>query len=51
VAERASGVKMGDEGGWLQISQAGVVPTWIVGASASDISQVQKISSGTGSPG
>ena len=55
MARRASGVKMGDEGGGSLISPDGVAPSRIVGMSASDISpctiKSRRISSGTGSPG
>jgi len=37
AAERASGVKMGDEGGGSLISLGGVASSRIVGVSASDI--------------
>jgi len=38
AAGRASGIKKGDEGGGSLISSDGVVPSLIVGVSASDIS-------------
>ena len=37
MAVRASGIKMGDDGGGLLISPDGVAPSWIVGVSASVI--------------
>jgi len=52
AAERAFGVKMGDEGGGSLISPGGVASSRIVGVSASDLflhHKVQKkFSSGTG---
>ena len=55
AAGRASGIKMGDEGGGPPISSDGVAHSVLVEVSASDISPrnilVQKISSGTGSAG
>ena len=64
-AGRASGAKMGDVGGGSLISPDVVMPSQIVGVSASDISPCtmksrrrflvaparKKVSSGTGSPG
>ena len=56
AAGRASGVKMGDEGGGSLISPDEVVPSRIVGVSASIIfpciiKSRRRFSSGTGSPG
>ena len=53
---RASGIKMGDEGGGLLISLDGVAARLIVGVPTSDISPCtikveKKLSSGTSSPG
>jgi len=55
VAGRASGVKMGDEGGGSLISPDGVAPIQMVSVSASVVFPCtikgQKIASSTGSPG
>ena len=56
MAGRASGVKMGDDGGGSLISPDGVAPSRMVVVSASvifhcTIKVQKKISSGTGSPG